>query len=652
MCDEDNDAQRKLGERPVHDAADRPEDKRAAAGELAHGDRLSPAEELRTAVGAGRPVRRGRDEPAAHGDSWNEDRQVPADLLYELLVWPKGRMKPRAVVLVGLRITGRLNLEAAELQAPLIAHNCYFDEPVNLIAARASEIQVTACHLHGIAADGLETSGDLDLRRSTLGVVGLVGAHIGGTLSLDGAGLTCGSYPLDLADGTLRPPESPTDTLEGMALLADRLQVDQTVSCEEDFVAEGELRLLSAHIGGQLLFTGATLKQGLIADRLQVDQTMSCGEDFVAEGELRLLSAHIGGQLLFTGATLKQGLIADHLRVDQTMFCGEGFVAEGELRLPGAHIDGQLSFDKAKLTNADRALDLEGARVDGEAVLRFASRPTGGLDLTGARLGRLFDSERTWPMLLRLRGCIYADVEATEDAQRRHEAKADGEARHPMSRWRLRLGAPPDVRRRLRWIQLAEEGQLPETSRLRRVRQRALRLSQRVAATARRLLRRPPHRIAARTNYAPQPYTQLMAFYRQEGRDGDARRVAYDRERRRRGQLGFLGSAWNLFLQWTVGYGYRPLRLLLWLGGLVLVGSLLFSSFHSNGDLTAVKTNHPPFVASIYTFDRLIPVVSLGLRDAFAPTGAAQWWAFTYTLLGWVLTVAVVAGLNTAVRRD
>jgi hypothetical protein len=85
---------------------------------------------------------------------------------------------------------------------------------------------------------------------------------------------------------------------------------------------------------------------------------------------------------------------------------------------------------------------------------------------------------------------------------------------------------------------------------------------------------------------------------------------------------------------------------------LVVVGALVFSSFHTDGRLTAVNDDHPPFVATIYTLDRLIPVVSFGLRDAFTPRGAAQWWAFAYTMLGWTLSVAVVAGLNAAVRRD
>lgn len=72
----------------------------------------------------------------------------------------------------------------------------------------------------------------------------MFGAHIGGEFDLDGATLTSGSYPLDLGDGTLRPHESPTDTLEGMALVADGLQVDQDMVCQKGFHAGGEVRLL------------------------------------------------------------------------------------------------------------------------------------------------------------------------------------------------------------------------------------------------------------------------------------------------------------------------------------------------------------------------------------------------------------------------
>jgi len=293
------------------------------------------------------------------------------------------------------------------------------------------------------------------------------------------------------------------------------------------------------------------------------------------------------------------------------MLCGEDvsadcgvrrFSADGEVRLFGAHIAGSVSFNGAANVGPGLALNLREARIDDSLDLRFMpSDPTcrsGMVDLTGSQVGELVDNEETWPATLRLRGCKYGGI-GGESARRSGLA-------HALSR------TPLDVRQRLSWIHHAEKGE----------------------------------------GYARQPYTQLMSVYRQEGRDADARRVAYDRERRRRGQLGALGKAWNFFLEWTVGYGYRPLLALAWLVALVFVGSLAFSSFHSDGNLTAVKQDHPPFVATIYTLDRLVPIVSFGLRDAFAPAGAAQWWAFAYTILGWALTTAVVAGVTTAVRRD
>jgi hypothetical protein len=766
-----------------------------------------PAEvELRTAAIDGRAVCRGDPKVAAvtDGHAWGDDRIVRAELLFELLARTAGTQELRAVVLVGLRITGRLNFEAAELHAPLIAHNCYFDEPVNFMAARAPTIALTACRLRGVAADQLETRGNLEIEHSVAETISLHGAHIGGWVGLNGLTMTGGSYPLDLTEGTLRPAEVDiSDALEGIALMADglrvdhdmfcrfwaygevrlmgahiggqlvfegatlarglvahglrvergmfcrqgfsahgeislvgaqiadqlvfegatlgdgldaqRLRVDGDMFCPEGFSADGEVRLLGAQIGGQLSFTGAELRRGLLADGLRVDGNMSCKQGFSADGEVRLLGAHIGGQLsfegaeklsrglvadrlqvdgnmfcrqgfsadrevcllgaqiggqlsfdgatlrdeldaqglrvdgnmrckhgfsatrevrlhgaqiggqlVFDGAALRRGLLADGLRVDGDLFCQEGFSADGEVRLFGAHIGGLLSFNQATNLDPALALNLQGARVDRSLHLRFEpsdrDRRRGLVDLTGSQLGKLFDSEEAWPATLRLRGCVYGGAAASEDEQTREGMRGvrGGVARRS-GLARVFSRAPEDVRRRLRWIQRAEDG-----------------VDSREGGEG----------------YAPQPYTQLMGVYRQEGRDADARRVAYERERRRRGQLGSLGKTWNFFLQWTVGYGYRPLRALAWLGALVFAGSLVFSSFHSDGDLTAVREEHPPFVATIYTLDRLIPIVSFGLRDAFAPAGAAQWWAFAYTLAGWALTTAVVAGVTAAVRRE
>ncbi|HZV73106.1 MAG TPA: hypothetical protein VFF79_05255 [Conexibacter sp.] len=579
----------------------------------------SPAKELREAILTGEPVRRGNGEPAEQGHSWGEERSLPASELYELLVWPESGTTPRVAILEGLRITGRLDLRAADLKVPLICQGCYFDEPVNLMIATAVEIRLITCWLPGLAADQLITRRDLELSRSMLGVVGLADAHIGGRLLLSGATLSSGSYPLDLGHSSLYPRESSDHTRTEVSLVADGLKVDGNMLCEEGFSAQGEVWLPGAHIAGQLGFNSAKLGKGLTAYWLTVDRGMFCEEGFSAQGKVWLSGAHIAGHLGFEKAMLGGALTADRLKVDGDMFCGKGFSAQGEVDLRGARITGQLVFldDEAKPDKVGAfTLSLSDAHIDDGLILCVAEGFADEIDLTNARIGRLLDFECTWPQRLRLGGLVYASVRAIEDHVGTYE---HGEGWREIQRWRPGRAAP-DVARRLRWIRRAEESSGNESS--------------------------------TRGGYMPQPYTQLMAYYRKEGRDGDARRVAYERERRRWHQLGKAGKVWNGFLRWTVGYGYRPLRALVLLLALLSVGTVAFSHFHTAHEIIPMKAAHPPFDAIIYTLDRLTPIVSFGLRDAYAPTGAAQWWAVSYALLGWALSIAIIAGLNAAVRRE
>lgn len=475
--------------------------------------------ELRRAVEAGEPVdlRSGDaelDDPV-QGAEWGPERTVRAELIYELLV--SDARSPRAVVLRGARISGGLNLEAVTLACPFVLDGCFCDRPINLQEAHTQTIRLTGCQLLCVAADQLETRGNLVLSRSSAAIISLLGAHVGGNLILNATTLTGGSWPMDLADASLIPRTyAEDDRQDHLALAAGGLSIDGDMFCRNGFTAHGQVWVVGANVGRQLIFDGASLNN----------------KDGVA-------------------------LFADRLNVGQNMFCRDA-ETQGGVRLLAAHVGGQLVFDKAILGNEDEdeeALNLSDANVAGSLWLRFAESPkgVGGIDLTAARLGRVLDSEETWPRRLRLRGCVYSGVQATEDTP-----EQPGRSRSPAVRawWRVRPQGPPDVQRRMRWIVLAEEGQRTKQSRLRRARTRLLRLWQRTVAAAKWLLRRDPGSAATAEvprghGYVPQPYTQLMAYYRQEGRDGDARRVAYERERRRRGELGLPGQAWNLFLRWT-----------------------------------------------------------------------------------------------------
>jgi hypothetical protein len=178
-----------------------------------------------------------------------------------------------------------------------------------------------------------------------LGAVRLAGARIGGELDCARANM------LNYA---------------GTALRADNLQVGQSMFLTDQFTATGRgdrgaVRLPGAHIGSNLECTEATLRNksgpALLADRLQVDQVMFLRGEFTGSGSrgaVRLVGAHIGGQLECTGATVVNdtgtALNADNLQVDQDVYLGGGFAATGggdgvAVDLTSARLGGRLVFD-------------------------------------------------------------------------------------------------------------------------------------------------------------------------------------------------------------------------------------------------------------------------------------------------------------------
>jgi hypothetical protein len=135
----------------------------------------------------------------------------------------------------------------------------------------------------------------------------------------------------------------------------------------------------------------------------------------VVTGEVRLLGAHVGGQLACVDATLSNpggpALTADLLTVDESLFL-DSAVVTGEVRLLGAHVGGQLACVDATLSNpGGPALDLERALVAGPVYMRPA-RLDGSIDLTAARVGGWYDDRRTWPTALKLEGFVYEAIDA------------------------------------------------------------------------------------------------------------------------------------------------------------------------------------------------------------------------------------------------
>jgi hypothetical protein len=552
-------------------------------------------------------------EDPTRSSEWGEVQKVRAAFLAELLTGDRVPASglPRGVKLRGARITGQLDLAARKLICPLFLRECAFDEAIDLAEAEASSIRLPGCRVPGLSADQLRTTGNVELNEgcTVSGEVRLEGAHIGGQLGFHGAQLTMESGPSVLADG---------------------LVVDGGMFCSGGFTARGAVRLLGAHITGQLSFSGASLTgtygPALEADGLIVDGSMFCGGGFTADGTVKLPGVHVAGQLSFRGASLTGSygvaLTAVGLVVEGDMLCDENFTAHGTVLLLGAHIAGQLRFNGASLTNErGTALAADRLVVDQDLLCLAGFTARGEVQLIGAHIGG--------PLNL-LGAKLVNPGRAAIDLARVHaqhlvlpREKPQGWVDLTNARTGLLVDDPsgwPDV--------IGLRGFVYDS------------LENEDVNCRERLgwLGRHPGR------FTPQIYDQLADVYRRAGDEVSARKVAVAKQRLRRRKWSPLSWLWYL----TVGYGYRTWQTLLWLAGLTIVGSVIFSGAH----MIAITAHPPAFQPVVYTLDVLLPVVGLGQKAAWQPTDWRLDFSWILAGAGWVLAAAVVAGLTGVLKRD
>jgi hypothetical protein len=548
--------------------------------------------------------------------AWGPERTIRAAVLRHLLVvepdWP---VHAKGVRLRGVRISGRLDLEAATLRCALRLATCFLDDsnPVQLNYATASLLEITHSHLDGVQGARLVVTKRLSLASSTFAhPVHLLGAGIDGQLSCRGAQLQ-GS------------------DANGDALVADRLKVGGDVFLDEWFTAAGAIRLPSAEITGQLNCRGAQLQgsdangDALVADRLKVGGSVVLDRGFTAAGAIRLSGAEITGQLNCRGAQLhgrdsNNALVANGLKSGGDVLLDRGFTAAGAVALPTAQIGGSCWLVDARLAQ-DIAVRAEGLKIAHELYWAPRAPVLGEVNLERAAAHRLVDNwalpDAHWPPQgkLRLTGFTY-----------------DGFGGNP----------PATCDQRLAWVRRSSS-----------------------ASTDRRKM-----------TFAAQPYEQLIRVYRQSGLEADARRVAIAKRNdlRRSGQLTSAGRVGNWILDKTIRHGYQPLRAAALLAVVYLAVLLvLWAAQHRPGlvvpakDIRAITPaptaevcvgGYPCFYPAGYAIDAVIPLLNLRQVENWRLNGSADWgWAFiagtwVATGLGWAFSTLAVVGYTGLVRKD
>lgn len=325
-----------------------------------------------------------------------------------------------------------------------------FDGEIKLGGARISggllldDVTMKALTGHRIA-----TGGDLILDGAKAsGLVSFYMASVGGNFTLDDAvldrpgKLVLEASSMTVAGGcyarrsrfagevTLRHSRvrgavtfsgSTLDNPDGVALRADRADIEGGLWLLDPARVTGTLNLVGARVGRSLVISGASLHNpgalALNATGAEVQGGIEAN-GLKAEGTVKLSDANVTGPVRLRDARLSSpdgvALDANGLRTSSLMDCCEGFSADGQLSFAGAAIGGPLCFNHATVSS------LKCRRLaTPELILRWAAVPAGPVELSFARVGVLRDDPAMWPSQVRLDGLVYETLEPIVDVRER-----------------------------------------------------------------------------------------------------------------------------------------------------------------------------------------------------------------------------------------
>ncbi|WP_406841776.1 hypothetical protein ACICHK_42970 (plasmid) [Streptomyces sp. AHU1] len=568
----------------------------------------------------------------------------------------------RLVDLSGSRFPG-LYMGGARVDGPLRLVWCRSSQQILLSQATVTgTADFTGLRVLGepaLLADSLTEERDLLLKDADItGEVLMWSARIGGTLVLNGArvanpmGVTLngdglvvdGGFFADTADrpfishGELRLKDariSRSCTLagaqlrndHGIALNADHLHVDGPLALNDRFAADGSVVLTGARLQGQLLLHTSTINN---PGGLALDASLArIGGDLNASslsitGQMRLEEAHIDGSADLTGAQLDhpggESFSARRLRLQGRLY-GSGLTSSGDIVLTDAHIGASVELPLAQLTNSDgNTLTAWGMTVGGTVDCCDGFVSEGPVSFTNATIAStLCFMNATITKDLSLKSVRVGTLKTNGATALRGEV----DLRHAQIGILADTPASWPDRIHLDGLTYTHLETAPLQERLVWLRRQT-------------------------TRFLPQPYEQLAAAYTRQGNDQAARTVLLAKCRHHRSVQSAGLRLWGCLQDWTVGYGYRPIRAAAWMLLLLAISTIAFTSHHPS---PAKVSEAPPFNPLLYSLDLLLPVVDFGQQQAFNPLGWQQWLAASLIAAGWILATTIAAALARTLSR-
>jgi hypothetical protein len=582
---------------------------------------------------------------------------VRAKTIAAILCAEPGPRNNARLALRGARITGSLDLSYARIEHPITFRDCVFDQPIVLAEARLGALTLDGCAFPGIDAPNLEVDGDLGLSGvSSSRAVRLTGAQLHRDIRLDRARLRRGED-------------------QDVALDADYLVVNGSVAGGPGFEASGTVTMAGARVNGSVRLDGATIAAAARQTVAFHGDGMTVGHEFnaqglTAEGEVRLVDVAIASTLELRGAKLvnagRVALRLDRAEISSSLYCDNGFTAVGEVCAIGAHVKGSVYLNNSELGTpvpgsgareggapatapgairpAGVALRLVRTKIDGDFGCWEGFTGHGPIDLARSSVAGEFRLVTTgltgYPKAADLTYCQFASVALSGEPPPGYldlaKAKADF-FRDSAGYWHSGDIVLDEFE--YRSIQMGRVT----------VKQREQWLTRAMEASRRKFG-------GDHDGYLPQPYEQLAAVYRRAGEDHAARRIQLAKYRRRNRVTSWRRwhiKVWNLVQDGVIGYGYAPLRALVWLVGLFVLGVMLF---RYGATPYSVASGHRSFTLSNsvgYTLDLLLPTSALQERQVWqSASGLGEVAASGLVVFGWLLTATVFAAAARVLQRN
>ena len=415
---------------------------------------------------------------------------------------------------------------------------------------------------------------------------------------------------------------------------------------------------------------GVDLKGAWITSELDLSFSTAFGQTTLVSchftDALKAVQAHFQ-KLILTNCKLP-GILAEGAVISGDLFLDGTFQADGKVSLAGARIGSQLncrggSFSRDKPKSNDEESKRNDAlfaqSLQAEALIwRGVVVKSGDIDFTAAHCGDLVDDLESWPDdgRLVLNGFTYDRISS------------------PLT----------DAAKRLEWLRRGDTWD---------------------------------------GVFFPQPYEQLAKVLGEMGYDADRRRVLVAKEWLVRGDacrrtlfgpqgerlpmprylVAKVGNgirrAWAILLGGLVGFGYRPGYSAIWAAVLIGVGWIIAQQtwdsgqFAPNSDIiinspewqvlardAAIANpaevwsqkadgaagiqqgqglDYESFYSLAYSFDLVVPLISLGQEAAWAPSkdrgvwGYTLWWArWPLAVFGWIITALGAAAVTGIIRRE